>query len=83
MSASQILPAPQFITLMEVTKRYKMKLSVRLLSLGLYVVWKCYLMLPGPFFFRPALSIIRPYKQTQAGLTVFAEQMAEGGKLFW
>lgn len=28
-----------------------MKLSVRLLPVGLYVVKKCYLMLPGPLFF--------------------------------
>lgn len=42
----------------------KMKLRVRLLPLGLYVVKKCYLMLPGSLFFRPALSVILLYKQT-------------------
>ncbi len=41
-----------------------MKLGVMLLPLGLYVVKKCYLMLPGPLFFLPALSVIQQYKQT-------------------
>lgn len=35
---------------------YKMKLSVRLLPHGLYVVKKCYLMLPGTLFFPSSLS---------------------------
>lgn len=55
----------------------KMKLSVRLLPLGPYVVKKCYLMLPGSLFFRPALSVILLYKQTQR------EGKWQRGKQLW
>lgn len=39
--------------------------SVLSYSPDLYVVKKCYLMLPGPLFFQPVFSIIWSYKQTQ------------------
>lgn len=62
-----------------------MKLSVRLLPLGLYVVKKCYLMLPGPLFFLPALSVIQQYKQTQGeGWShCVCRANGRGGKQLW
>lgn len=62
-----------------------MKLSVRLLLFGLYVVKKCYLMLPGPLFFLPALSVIQQYKQTQGGgsLHCVCTANGKGGKQLW
>lgn len=58
------LPTLQFTAMVEAPES-KVKFSVKLLPHDLYVVKKCYLMLPGPLFFQPVFSIIWPYKQTQ------------------